>query len=149
MEYRFAELGDVPLLAEANARLQVDEGARERPGRAEIEREWWRRLSSDYRAVIFEHEGRAAAYALYVPDGEWISLEQFWVRRELRRQGLGREAFELLREEIWRPGAQVRVECPPDSLGGLAFLRAMGFEPRSMVFEARFEAPVIAEAEES
>jgi GNAT superfamily N-acetyltransferase len=149
MEYRFAELGDVPLLAEANARLHIDEGAAERPGRAEIERDWHRRLSGDYRAVIFEHDGRPAAYALYVPEDDTIVLEQFWVRRELRRKGLGREAFELLREEIWRPGARVRTVCPPGVTGAAEFLAAMGFAERGVVFEARFQPPAEFEIDET
>ena len=60
MDYRFAELADIPALAEAHAELQRDTGASERPSPAEIEKLFWKWLGGEHRVVLFERGQRLA-----------------------------------------------------------------------------------------
>jgi len=149
MNYRFAELADVPSLAEASMQFVIDTGASVRPHPAELERLWTQRLGTEDRAVLFEVDGRPAAYALYRPVGDIIRLEQFWVRREKRGRGIGRSAFLLLREEILAPGLRIQVEAPSGSTGAIAFFRAMGFGDYAVTLEARTSAPSSGAASET
>lgn len=140
MDYRFAELADVPSLAEASMQFLIDTGAPVRPHPAELEKLWTERLGTEDRAVIFDVDGRPAAYALYRPEGDVIRLEQFWVRREKRGRGIGRSAFLLLREEILAPGLRIQVEAPSGSTGAIAFFRSMGFTDHAVTLQARTSA---------
>jgi len=131
---RFASQADIPLLVALNQHLVEDE---EYPGRftAEELAGFWRRwLGSDYQAVLFEIEGRTAAYALYRPDEEGIIyLRHFFVCRHCRRQGVGREAMRQLREEVWPAGKRVLLEVLLHNDRGLRFWRAVGFQDHALV----------------
>ena len=62
---------------------------------AELEarmREW---LDGDYEAHLFELDITTIGYALYRRDLDGIYIRQFFIRREFRRQGHGRFAFNL------------------------------------------------------
>ncbi len=126
MEYRFAELADIPVLVEAHAQLQIDlaEARPAHPG--ELEKRFWTWLGGDHRIVLFERDSRLAAYALYLPKESAIELQQFFVRRDLRPTSAGRDAFRLLRNEVWS-GACARPRRSPVGRPGdarfLAFAR--------------------------
>lgn len=134
LTHRLASKADIPLLVELNQHLVEDE---EYPRRFTVEERtgfWQRWLSSDYQAVLFEHEGRVAAYALYRPDEEGIIyLRHFLVCRHCRRQGVGREAMRLLREEVWPAGKRVTLEVLLQNDRGLRFWRAVGFLDHALV----------------
>src|SRR5690242_3034785 len=101
MTFRFATLEDCFLLAELNHQLIQDEGHRNRMTAPELEqrmRDW---LSGEYRAVIYEMGGEVVAYALFREQPKEVYLRQLFIVRHRRRQGIGRQAVEILRREIW------------------------------------------------
>ncbi|MBI1355003.1 MAG: GNAT family N-acetyltransferase [Acidobacteria bacterium] len=135
MDYRYAEIADIPTLAVAEERFLADVTASEIPSRAAIEERWRERLEGDHRAVLFEDEGEPLAYALYVPTAVGVTVEQLFVWRERRRQGLGREMIELLREEIWSPTVRVAIDVTHTNTTGRAFLASVGFAEARVLME--------------
>ena len=139
MNYRFAAVEDVPLLARMNRELAEDEG---HPNRIQSP-SWFEDrmrgfLQGKYRAVVFEREGRVAAYALYTDQTEQadsIHLRQIFVERSRRRQGIGREAIRILRMEIWPAEKRVTVGVLHGNQTAVEFYRAIGFQPYSIEME--------------
>ncbi len=130
VRYRSATVEDVPLLAQWNARLWVDEHM---PGHKSLQ-EFTERMHGwlargEYQAVIFEAENGPVAYALYRQEPEGIYLRHFYVDRPFRRQGIGRRCVHLLLTEILPPGERVLLEVLEANPAGQAFWRAMGFRP--------------------
>lgn len=54
-------------------------------------------------------------------------LRQFFIVRDRRRQGLGRNAFEMLCREILPPGTDITLEVLERNPAGLAFWQALEF----------------------
>src|SRR5882762_9383032 len=100
MEYRLATDADLPLLAEWNHQLIRDEGHRNAMNVAELQERMRGFLKSEYTAVIFQEATEPIAYGLYRESADEIYLRQFFVKRERRRQGMGRQAIRLLLEKI-------------------------------------------------
>lgn len=135
MHYRFADFKDIPTLAEGAAQLAVDEGLRERPQPAELQRRLWDWLSGEYRAVLFEHGERRVGYALYRNLPDHVELKHFYVQREFRDGELEMEAFEMLRDEVWRPGVRVQVETLADNRRSRDFWSRLGFAEYAVTLE--------------
>ena len=127
MDYRFAEIADIAALAEAYAQLEIDEGAPNPTAPAQIEKLFWGWLGDEHRVVLFEHEHRLAAYALYLPEGSSIRLLQLFVRRDLRGGDVERDAFQILRDEVWPASASIEVEPRWDDPVRLDLWRSLGF----------------------
>jgi GNAT superfamily N-acetyltransferase len=135
MKFRRATSDDCGLLAELNHQLIRDEGHRNRMSVAELEqrmREW---LSSEYMAILFEDGGETVAYGLYSEDAQEIYLRQLFVARNRRRQGIGREAMEILRSKIWPKDKRLTVEVLAGNTAAVAFWRAVGYRDYSLTLE--------------
>ncbi len=139
MQYRIATWDDVPMLSVMNRQLVEDEGHRNRSKSDDWFAERMRGfLNGEYRAVLFELEGDAVAYALYTKhrdDKDSIYLKQLFVDRTRRRQGIGREAIRILREEIWPAGKRLSVGVLVDNHAARAFYAAMGYREYSLELE--------------
>jgi GNAT superfamily N-acetyltransferase len=95
MEHRFATDSDLDLLAEWNHRLIRDEGHRNPMTVLELRdtmRGW---LGGEYTAVIFGPQAEPVAYALYRETATEVYLRQLFVRRDPRREGIGRGALDV------------------------------------------------------
>ena len=92
-------------------------------------------LASEYSAVIFEERKKVVAYALFREDVKEIYLRQLFVVRNRRRRGIGRQAFEILRNRIWPKGKRLTVEVLVQNESAIAFWRAMGYEDYSLLLE--------------
>lgn len=127
MTFRTATLADCSLLARLNHQLIRDEGHRNRMTVSELEqrmRDW---LAGEYQAVIYEEGGEVVAYALFREQAEEIYLRQLFVVRHRRRQGLGRQAMEILRFQVWPRTKRLTVDVLVTNTSALAFWRAMGY----------------------
>ena len=127
VDFRFAGSADLPLLAAWNEQLIEDERADtrlDRPGLEARMRGW---LAAGSRAVIFELDGHGVGYALFRPDEPGIQLRHFFIARERRRRGLGRQAVVLLRERVLPRECRVSLQVLNHNAVGLAFWRAVGF----------------------
>ena len=98
---------------------------------AERMRKW---LDGEYRAIIFS-EDQPVAYALFKKEEELVYLRQMFVRRDRRRSGVGRSAFEILRREIWPSGVRLTVDVLCRNLGGVTFWRSIGYQDYCLTLE--------------
>src|SRR5437016_9900113 len=127
MTHRRATAEDCPLLAKLNHQLIRDEGHRNRMTVPELEQRMRGWLSEEYRAVIYEDGGEIVAYSLFREQAEEIYLRQLFVVRHRRRQGLGRQAVEILRSQVWPKTKRLTVEVLVANQSGVAFWRAIGY----------------------
>ena len=127
MEHRIAAKDDLLLLADLNRQLIEDEGHSDPMSVAELEdrlRAW---LVRTYTAVLFNNDGSVVGYALYRTDNTGIFLRQFFICRDARRKGFGREAMDLLCRRVWPAGALVTLEALSANQAAIDFWRALGF----------------------
>ena len=128
MEHRIAGTADLPVLAELNRQLIEEEGHSNPMSLAELEDRMRAWIPRAYTAVLFTEDDRVVGYALYRTDNEGIFLRQFFICRDERGKGLGREAMDRLCRRVWPAGALVTLEALAANRAALAFWRALGFE---------------------
>jgi ribosomal protein S18 acetylase RimI-like enzyme len=149
MKHRFAMLKDAPLLARMNRQLVEDECHRNRlQSDSWLEKRMRGFLTGEYRAVLFELDGRTVAYVLYTDRTEHadtIYLRQIFVDRTCRRKGVGREVMRILLEEIWPADKRITVGVLEDNKAAIDFYKASGF--RTYAIELEF--PVRKEGKRS
>ncbi len=92
-------------------------------------------LASEYSAVLFEDQGEVVAYALYRELAEEIYLRHLFVVRPRRRQGVGREAMQILRTQVWPKNKRLTVEALAQNTPAIAFWRAVGYRDYSLKLE--------------
>ncbi|MEX0726748.1 MAG: GNAT family N-acetyltransferase [Planctomycetaceae bacterium] len=126
LSWREATDADIGLLGEWNHQLIRDEGHRNSMTVVELAARMKRWLHDEYRAVLFSVD-QPVCYALFKEDEEQIYLRQFFVRREQRRAGVGRAAFSILKDEIWRSGVRLTVDVLCQNEIGIAFWRSVGY----------------------
>jgi C_GCAxxG_C_C family probable redox protein len=135
MEHRPATDHDLDLLAQWNHQLICDEGHRNQMAMPELRERMRTWLSGEYEAVIFLVDGEPAAYALYRDEGEDVYLRQLFVASDRRRQGIGREAVETLRSQVWPAARRLTVDVLTANTAGLSFWRAVGYRDYCLTLE--------------
>jgi predicted acetyltransferase len=85
--------------------------------------------------VIFEDGGAVVAYALYCEQPEEVYLRQLFVVRGRRRQGIGRQAVEILRSQIWPKNRRLTVGVLVGNTAAVAFWRSVGYRDYSLTLE--------------
>jgi GNAT superfamily N-acetyltransferase len=144
MDYRFATDNDLDLLAEWNHQLIRDEGHRNPmtvPELRERMRGW---LGGEYKAVLFGPAADPLAYALYRESAAEIYLRQLFVRRDRRREGIGRAALEVLRGQVWSQRKRLTVEVLTANTRAVAFWRSVGYQDYCLALEIM---PVVEDGE--
>src|SRR5687768_15264034 len=128
MKSRIASDDDCSMLAAWNQQLIEDEGHRNPMNVAELEQRMCKWLTSgEYKAVIFEDEGEAVAYALFRETEAEIYLRQFFVVRHRRREGIGRLAIQQLFSNCWPQEKRRTVDVLTKNTAAVSFWRAMGY----------------------
>ena len=135
LTWRFAGVEDAGLLGQWNRQLIRDEGHRNQASVEELTTRMQGWLRGEYRAVVYGVAGGWVGYALYRHEAEGIYLRHFFVCAEQRRRGCGREAFRILREEIWPKGGRVSVVALCKNAPAVAFWRALGFGDYCLTLE--------------
>jgi len=136
---RHADEADLPLLAQMNKHLIEDEKSRNPMTVAQLQERMRGWLSEDYAVRLFVDESaQGVGYAVYRvlpddydPDRQYVYLRQFFIRREMRRCGLGTQALALLRDEF-PVGATVALDVLTSNPAGQAFWASVGFSPYCM-----------------
>jgi predicted acetyltransferase len=132
---RSATAGDLPLLAEWNHQLIEDEGHRNRMTVGELEERMRGWLEGEYTATVFEHADQPAGYAVWSERVAEVYLRQFFIRRESRRQGIGRAAMRLLFDETWPRDKRLVVEVLCRNEPAVAFWRSVGYQDYCLTLE--------------
>jgi GNAT superfamily N-acetyltransferase len=136
LTHRKATSADYPLLGALNHQLIRDEGHRNPMNVAQLTERMRRWLGTgEYAGRIFEQDGQIVAYALFRAVAEEVYLRHLFVVRGRRREGIGRRAVQLLREEIWPRGYRLTVEVLCANTAGVAFWEAMGYREYSVCLE--------------
>jgi GNAT superfamily N-acetyltransferase len=136
VKYRFATPSDLDILATWNHQLIRDEGHRNPMTVAELRERMRGWLDSgEYRAVIFETDGAPLAYALYREGATEIYLRQLFVKRDRRREGIGRRAITILRDQLWPRHKRLTAEVLTANTPAVAFWRAVGYQDYSLMLE--------------
>jgi predicted acetyltransferase len=135
VNFRRATLNDCALLAELNHQLIRDEGHRNEMTVAKLEQRMRGWLQSEYSAIIFQDGDEAIAYALYCEQVKVIYLRQLFVVRNRRRQGVGREAVETLRQQMWTTNTRLTVDVLVKNAAAVAFWRAVGYSDYCLTLE--------------
>ena len=136
LTHRKATSADYPLLGALNHQLIRDEGHRNPMNVAQLTERMRRWLGTgEYAGRIFEQDGQIVAYALFRAVAEEVYLRHLFVVRGRRREGIGRRAVQLLREEIWPRGRRLTVEVLCANTTGVAFWKAMGYAEYSLCLE--------------
>ena len=139
MNHRFACLDDVAILAEMNRQLIEDEGHRNSMTVEELDDRMRRWLLTDYQAVVFQQGTEALGYALFKQEPDWLYLRQFFVRREKRRQGIGRNAITWLLKNVWRDAKRIRLDVLVGNSAAIQFWRSVGFADYCLTMEREWE----------
>jgi predicted acetyltransferase len=92
-------------------------------------------LQSEYTAILFEESAKPLAYALYRERPEEIYLRQLFVVTNRRRQGIGRQAIEILRQQVWPKNKRLTVEVLVKITAAVAFWRAVGYKDYCLTLE--------------
>ncbi|MDQ6421589.1 GNAT family N-acetyltransferase [Paenibacillus sp. LHD-117] len=87
-------------------------------------------IESEYRAYVFEVGKAVVGYALVNHARTPLYLRQFYIGREHRRQGCGREAFHQLRATLGATDLDLEVLVSNER--GRRFWRSLGFRERSL-----------------
>ena len=135
LKYRFAAQQDIKLLAQMNRQLISDEKHRNKMTLGELEKRMLKFLSTEYTAVIVSSHQNDIGYALYRPEPDWIYLRQLYVKKEMRRRGIGRALVEWLKNNAWKEAERVRVEVLVGNSEGILFWKALGFDEYSITME--------------
>ncbi|HYA79171.1 MAG TPA: hypothetical protein VED19_01520 [Candidatus Nitrosopolaris sp.] len=85
-------------------------------------------LASEYAAVVFEDNGEVVADALFREEPGEVCLRQLFVLRNQCRQGIRRQAVEILRIKIWPTNKRLTVEVLGRNTIAIAFWRAVGYK---------------------
>lgn len=123
------------MLADLNHQLVRDEGHRNRMTVSELEQRMRGWMASEYAAVIFEDGKDVVAYALYREQPKEIYLRQLFVVRIRRRQGIGRQAFQILRSKVWPANKRLTVDVLVRNAAAVAFWRAVGCKDYCLTLE--------------
>jgi GNAT superfamily N-acetyltransferase len=134
LSWRYATEVDVPLLAEWNHQLIRDEGHRNPMTVSQLEERMKQWLTAEYQAVIYSSP-EPVAYALFKREEASIYLRQLFVRRDVRRGGIGRSVFAILRDEIWPPSIRLTVDVLCSNQAAIAFWRSLGYQDYCLTLE--------------
>jgi GNAT superfamily N-acetyltransferase len=134
LSWRHATEADLPILAEWNHQLIRDEGHRNPMTVDQLATRMKTWLEREYHAVVFLND-TPVSYALFKDENEAVHLRQFFVRRDRRRDGVGRASFEILRKEIWPAGVRLTVDVLCRNTDATAFWRSVGYKDYCLTLE--------------
>jgi hypothetical protein len=135
MRHRIAQPEDSGILGELNHQLIKDEGHRNSMSIPQLVERMCGWLTTDYRASIFEDDPGVLAYALYREGKDHLYLRQFFVQRNKRRFGIGRQCMKILFSEVWPQDERIMVDVLCHNSAGIAFCRSIGSTDYSLSLE--------------
>jgi GNAT superfamily N-acetyltransferase len=140
MDWKICTTDDLDEVATLNGLLHEGEGAVPMDV-GDIGERLSRWLASDYTAVLFSTNGQTVAYALFRPtdkDSEGLDpgvfIRQFYVVRDRRRSGVGRQAFEILRDHVWPTNCGILLDTEYENSRAQNFWRSVGFSEYQLTF---------------
>ncbi len=133
-----ATLQDIPTLAHMNKHLIEDEGGNNPMTLAQLETRLKNWLNSEWRGVLFLAENKPVGYTIYrlqhqeFDSRETVYIRHYFIEREYRRLGYGREGLEKLKSEIFPKNVAIYLEVLTHNARGRAFWQSLGFSEYSV-----------------
>ena len=135
---RRATTNDLSLLAQMNKRLIEDEGSSNPMSMSQLESRLRLWLNAEWRGELFLHDNTVVGYTIYrlqrsdFDNRETVYIRHYFIERDYRRSGYGREALAKLREERFPKNVTVYLEVLTHNSRGKEFWKSMGFEEYSV-----------------
>jgi GNAT superfamily N-acetyltransferase len=135
---RRATLNDVAVLAQMNKRLVEDEGGSNPMSLLQLESRLRAWLTGEWRADLFVANDQVIGYAVHrsqrheFDSQETVYIRHYFIGRDYRRLGFGREGLEKLKTERFPKGVTVYLEVLTHNARGRAFWKEMGFAEYSV-----------------
>lgn len=121
---------DLGLLAIFNKQLIEDEQHENPMNIDQLKERMKEFIATDYKACFFTRDGLIVGYALVNANRRPYYLRQFFILREYRRKGCGRESFsELMR---YLNAGSIDIEVLAWNATGRKFWESVGFKERSI-----------------
>ncbi|MCL1858719.1 MAG: GNAT family N-acetyltransferase [Oscillospiraceae bacterium] len=119
---------NVSLLAKMNQQLIEDEKAETNLNLKQLEKRMKDFINSSYKAFLFYRNENVIGYALCNMTKTPVYLRQFFICRDVRRKGYGKQAFhELL---IYLNIQEIDLDVYSWNKTGISFWESLGFEKR-------------------
>jgi ribosomal protein S18 acetylase RimI-like enzyme len=140
MTLRPATFHDVPMLVQMNQELIEDEGSSNPMTQEKLESRMRRWLQS-WEVLLFVQDIVVVGYVIYRIQKndhdatETVYIRHYFISREFRRQGLGREAFVLLQSSVFPKNTKIYLEVLWHNQRGRDFWQSMGFNPYSITLK--------------
>ncbi|MHC5073412.1 MAG: GNAT family N-acetyltransferase [Planctomycetota bacterium] len=128
LEFRIASQKDVAWLPEMNQQLILDEKHRNEMTLKELEQRMSGFLHGRYQAVIVRVHGEDVGYGLYIKEEDCFYIRQVYVRKEMRRQGVGRSIVNWIRNNPAQGFKIIRTSVLVWNLDGIEFWKTIGFK---------------------
>jgi RimJ/RimL family protein N-acetyltransferase len=137
---RPATLMDLPLLVQMNQHLIQDEGSSNPMNTEQLESRM-RRWFNHWQIELFTLGTIIVGYTIYrlkknESDGkETIYIRHYYIERDYRRQGFGKEGLQLLKKERFSNHTQIYLEVLWHNQRGRDFWNSLGFSPYSVTMK--------------
>jgi len=125
-----ATVADCAHLAHMNQQLIIAEGSDNPMNHAQLTARMQGFLQGTYQAWLFESAHGVVGYTLVDMARNPRYVRHFYVEAPQRRQGIGRQAFALLKAPLAHQPVELDVLITNPA--GLAFWQALGLVPRSI-----------------
>lgn len=133
---RLATADDADLLARMNQQLIEDEGSRNPMSLSELQARMSKWLDGPWQAAVVELGGEPVGYLLFLrrsdecqPADETACVRQFFVAREHRSRGIGRQAFEMAAQAHFPDVSSVVLDVLETNPQARRFWESIGFKP--------------------
>lgn len=121
---------DLNILADLNKQLIEDEKSDNKMNIDQLKERMSGFLETDYNAYLFKRQNTVVGYALVKKSQAPIYLRQFFICRQYRKRGYGREAFNKLMHLLGTDAIDIEVLCWNNA--GKLFWDSLGFKERSV-----------------
>ena len=142
IELKKATINDIGALATMNRELIQDERSRSPMNVSQLELRMQTWLDGSWSAVMIYKNDDLIGYLLYqhreddyYPDQLVIYVRQFFVQRNYRRRGIGREAFELIVNSYFPSNAKIMLDVLATNPEALRFWEDLGFKQYSTALQ--------------
>lgn len=132
---RKATTEDVPALARMNKRMIEDENNVNPMSLSELEQRMHMLLKNEWNIDLICSGSQVVGYALYsfrlnpyFPDRTEVYVRHYYIEREVRSRGFGRQGIKLLQEQRFN-GASLTIDVLESNPRGRNFWESVGFEP--------------------
>ena len=131
-----AESAEAEFLAELNRQLDEDEPYPYRLPLSELAARMTRWITTgEYQVLLFRCGNSVIGYAVWRLEDRGAYLRHFFICRDQRRAGWGRQVMRILCRDVFPKDRPVQLETAIGNKTGIAFWHALGFQDFGLSME--------------